>query len=93
MICSYSDTFIVAKLSKKEEEEQRQQAKNGYWQNELDSLGIESKQKNELNNNNKEELENLSDIIKQAMFQDYKVAYSEEGDAHKEEAESTVTVG
>jgi hypothetical protein len=27
------------------------------------------------------------------MFQDYKVAYSEEGDAHKEEAESTVTVG
>jgi hypothetical protein len=29
------------------------------------------------------------------MFQDYKVAYSEEGDAHKEEeeAQSTVTVG
>jgi hypothetical protein len=27
------------------------------------------------------------------MFQDYKVAYSEKGDAHKEEAESTVTVG
>jgi hypothetical protein len=88
----------VAKLSKKEEQEQRQQAKNGYWQNELDSLGIEPKQKkNELNDNNnnnkEEELENLADIIKQAMFQDYKVAYSEEGAAHKEEAESTVTVG
>ena len=87
----------MAKLSKKEEQEQRQQAKNGYWQNELDSLGIEPKQKNnELNdndNNKEEELENLADIIKQAMFQDYKVAYSEEGDAHKEEAESTVTVG
>jgi hypothetical protein len=88
----------VAKLSKKQEQEQRQQAKNGYWQNELDSLGIEPKQKNnELNDNNnnkeEEELENLADIIKQAMFQDYKVAYSEEGDAHKEEAESTVTVG
>ena len=87
----------MAKLSKKEEQEQRQQAKNGYWQNELDSLGIEPKQKkNELNDNNnkeEEELENLADIIKQAMFQDYKVAYSEEGDAHKEEAESTVTVG
>ena len=82
----------MAKLSKKEEQEQRQQAKNGYWQNELDSLGIEPKQKTELNDN-KEELENLADIIKQAMFQDYKVAYSEEGDAHKEEAESTVTVG
>jgi hypothetical protein len=38
-------------------------------------------------------LENLADIIKQAMFQDYEVAYSEEGDAHKEEAQSTVTVG
>ena len=76
----------------KKGEQQRQQAKNGYWQNELDSLGIEPKQKKELNDN-KEELENLADIIKQAMFQDYKVAYSEEGDAHKEEAQSTVTVG
>jgi hypothetical protein len=27
------------------------------------------------------------------MFQDYKLAYSDKGDAHKEEAESTVTVG
>jgi hypothetical protein len=84
----------MATLSKKEaEQHQQQQAKNGYWQNELDSLGIEPKQKTELNNDNKEELENLADIIKQAMFQDYKVAYSEEGDTHKEEAQSTVTVG
>ena len=85
----------MAILSKKEAEEQQQQqrqAKNGYWQNELDSLGIEPKQKNELNEN-KEELENLADTIKQAMFQDYKLAYSEEGDTHKEEAQSTVTVG
>jgi hypothetical protein len=78
-------------LSKKEEQRQRQ-AKKGYWQNELYSLGIvDPKQKKELNDD--EELENLADIIKQAMFQDYKVAYSEKGDAHKEEAESTVTVG
>jgi len=89
----------MAKLSKKEAEQeqhhqqQQKQAKNGYWQNELDSLGIEPKQKKELNNDDEEELENLAHIIKQAMFQDYKVAYSEEGDAHKEEAESTVTVG
>jgi hypothetical protein len=41
-------------------------------------LGIEPKQKNELND--KEELENLADIIKHAMFQDYKIAYNEEGD-------------
>jgi hypothetical protein len=82
----------MATLSKKEaEQEQKQQAKDGYWQNELDSLGIEPKRKTELND--KEELENLADIIKQAMFQDYKVAYSEKGDAHKEEAQSTVTVG
>ena len=78
---------------KKEEEQQRQrQAKNSYWQNELYSLGIvDPKQKKQLNDD--EELENLADIIKQAMFQDYKIAYSEKGDAHKEEAESTVTVG
>jgi hypothetical protein len=75
----------------KRKEQPQQQAKKGYWQNELDSLGIEPKQKEELNDD--EELENLADIIKQAMFQDYKIAYSEKGDAHKEEAESTVTVG
>jgi hypothetical protein len=80
-------------MSKKEEEKKhQQQAKNGYWQNELYSLGIiEPKQKKELND--EEELEKLADIIKQAMFQDYKIAYSEKGDAFKEEAESSVTVG
>ena len=62
-----------------------------YLKNELKSLGVEPKRKNQLNDN--EELQNLSDNIKQAMFQDYKVAYSEQGDAHKEEAKSTVTVG
>jgi hypothetical protein len=80
-------------MSKKEEEKKhQQQAKNGYWQNELYSLGIiEPKQKKELND--EEELEKLADIIKQAMFQDYKIAYSEKGDAYKEEAESILTVG
>ena len=83
----------MATISKKEEEKQQQQAKNSYWENELHSLGIvdPKRKKNELND--EEELEYLADIIKQAMFQDYKVAYSEKGDAHKEEAESTVTVG
>jgi hypothetical protein len=87
---SRSEFYIMPILSKKEEQRQ-QQAKKGYWQNELDSLGIEPKQKKELSDD--EELENLADIIKQAMFQDYKIAYSEKGDAHKEEAQSTVTVG
>ncbi len=78
-------------LSKKEKEQRQQQAKNGYWRNELDSLGIEQKEKIELND--EEGLENLADIIKQAMFQDYKVAYSEGANEHKEEAQSTVTIG
>jgi hypothetical protein len=87
---SRSEFYLMPILSKKEEQRQRQ-ANKGYWQNELDSLGIEPKQKKELSDG--EELENLADIIKQAMFQDYKIAYSEKGDAHKEEAQSTVTVG
>jgi hypothetical protein len=49
-----------------------------YWEDELSMLAIESKRMNELND--KEELENLAEIIKQAMFQDYKVAYSKEGE-------------
>jgi hypothetical protein len=88
--CSWSESYIMPTPSKKKEQP-HQQTKKGYWQNELDSLGIAPKQKKETNDD--EELENLADIIKQAMFQDYKVAYSERGEAHKEEAESTVTVG
>jgi hypothetical protein len=85
-----SDSYIVPILSKKKEQEQQQTSKS-YWQNELDSLGIEPKQKIEFNDD--EELENLADIIKQAMFQDYKIAYSEKGNEHKEEVQSTVTIG
>ena len=47
--------------------------KKGYWLNELDSLGIEPKRHNDLND--KEELEALADIIKQVYYQDYKAAY------------------
>jgi hypothetical protein len=39
----------MAKLSKKEADQQQQRAKNRYWQNELDSLGIEPKRKTEPN--------------------------------------------
>ncbi len=85
----------MATFSKKKGEEEEQQDKNGYWNNELCSLGITEpkRKKKEEVKDNKAELENLANIIKQAMFEDYKLAYSEEGDAHKEEAESTVTVG
>ena len=88
---------MVATYSKKGEEEEQQQGKNGYWRNELYSLGVlepkRKKKKEEEVKDNKAELENLADIIKQSMFEDYRLAYSEEGDAHKEEAESTVTAG
>ena len=47
--------------------------KMDYWWNELKSLGIEPKRHNELNDD--EELENLADIIKLSMYQDYKTAY------------------
>jgi hypothetical protein len=83
----------VATISKKEEEKQQQQAKNSYWENELHSLGIVDPKRKKKELNDEEELEYLADIIKQAMFQDYKLAYSEKGDIHKEEAESTITVG
>jgi hypothetical protein len=74
-----------------EEEEQQLQkqqsnSKGGYhrshynnnyhwWHYELQSLGIEPKRKNELND--KEELEALADTIKQVYYQDYKAAYGD----------------
>ena len=49
--------------------------KQGYWYNELNSLGIEPKRYNNLNDNN--ELADLADSIKQVYYQDYKSAYSD----------------
>jgi len=49
-----------------------------YWENELRSLGIESKRKNQLND--KEEIQALADSIKKVYYQDYKTAYGEEYD-------------
>lgn len=47
----------------------------GYWENELESLGIRLKKgKNEFNN--KEELALLTENIKHMYYQDYKAAYS-----------------
>jgi hypothetical protein len=43
--------------------------KQDYWHNELRSLGIEPKQKNELND--KRELADLTDNLKLSMYQDY----------------------
>jgi hypothetical protein len=80
-------------MKEKEKQKLQRLGKSGYWKNELCSLGVvEPNRKMELNDD-KEELEYLADSIKQAMFEDYKLAYSEKGDKHREEAESTLTVG
>jgi hypothetical protein len=52
---------------------------NGYLNSELKSLGIHPK--NELND--KEELQELADNIKQSLYQDYKTAYSDENEKDK----------
>ena len=49
---------MARKLPKKEAEQQL--PKNRYWQNELDSLGIESKEKKEFNDKEEKSLQTLS---------------------------------
>ena len=56
----------------------------------LCSLGIDPRKKNELNDKN--ELAELADNIKQSMYHDYKVAFSKEGEKHEAEAKSTVNI-
>ena len=54
-----------------------QEARKGFWENELDSLGIKLKRKNELND--RQELEALADNIKHAYYLNFKLAYNERG--------------
>jgi hypothetical protein len=54
----------------------------------LRSLGINPRKKNELNDG--DELADLTEAIKQAMYDDYKTAYGEKGDRYEHEAKSTV---
>ena len=49
--------------------------RNGYWENELSSLGINPKHKNELNT--KDELQALADNLKQVYYQNFKLAYND----------------
>lgn len=57
----------------------------------LYSLGIDPRRKNDLND--KQELAELAENIKQSMYHDYKTAFGREGDRHEEEAKSTVGAG
>ena len=49
--------------------------KKGYWFSELDSLGIHAKQTNELND--RKEMKDLVENVKQVMLQEYRSAYTE----------------
>jgi hypothetical protein len=49
--------------------------KNSWWINELDSLGISVKIRNELNNT--QEMSSLAENLKQIFYQAYKDAYSD----------------
>ena len=50
-------------------------AKYGWWLNELESLGVNTLEKNGLNNH--KEASDLAEAVKQTLYEDYLQAYSE----------------
>ena len=54
---------------------QHTKKRRDYWNNELRSLGIDSRKNNELNDD--AELAALAENIKQTFYQDYKTAYGD----------------
>jgi DNA repair ATPase RecN len=50
--------------------------KDNWWLNELESLGVSPKTRNELNN--MQEISNLTENIKQIFYQAYKAAYNDD---------------
>jgi hypothetical protein len=55
--------------------EAEQPEKYNWWINELDSLGINTLQKNGLGNN--KEASDLTEAVKQTLYEEYLQAYSE----------------
>ena len=53
---------------------EEQMKKVDYWLNELRSLGLSARKKNELNDS--KELHDLTDNIKERMYKEYKTAYA-----------------
>jgi hypothetical protein len=49
--------------------------RDGWWLNELDSLGISTLQKNGINN--RREASDLTDAVKQTLYEEYLAAYNE----------------
>jgi hypothetical protein len=54
----------------------------------LRSLGIDTRRKSELNN--REELLELAENLKQSMLHDYKIAYGHKGDEYEQESKATL---
>lgn len=50
--------------------------KDSWWTNELESLGVSLKVRNELNDT--QETSNLAENLKQKFYQAYKVAYNDD---------------
>jgi hypothetical protein len=63
------DLHKVTMSTKKEHPE-----KCGWWISELNSLGIKSKRRNDMND--RKELTDLTENIKQALFEEYKIVYA-----------------
>jgi hypothetical protein len=49
--------------------------KYGWWISELNSLGIKSMRRNDMND--RKEITDLTENIKQALFQEYKTVYAQ----------------
>lgn len=55
----------------------------------LRSLGIDPKRISEMNDD--KELEQLADLLKQSLIEEYKTAYSERGAEYEDETKATLT--
>ena len=66
------------KLAGAVNDDNEQSEKVSWWINELDSLGIEkSSNNNKSESKDSQELEDLTDDIKQTFIHDYKICYSD----------------
>ena len=67
----YKDQLRDVQMSNKKEHPQRY----GWWISELSSLGIKRMRRNDMRD--RKEITDLTENIKQTLFQEYKTAYSQ----------------
>jgi hypothetical protein len=74
------DTFIISNantINTTNAKDNEKSQKVNWWINELDSLGMKKSKQEEEESNKSQELEDLTDDIKQKFIYDYKAYYSE----------------